>query len=107
MATSSPLSIITGETSLSKLLSTLTLTLHAPTYVFLNIPSSDFDDQSNEPGCLIPLGEVLFFFREPQEGVTVVVEIDVAERYPRISGSQDKYVILFQCFRYLKPALSS
>ena len=58
-----------GETSLSKLLSTLTTTLHPTTYVFATI---------SDPAKLPPLSEVQLFFREA-EGVTVITSREYAE----------------------------
>ncbi|KIW87752.1 uncharacterized protein Z519_11726 [Cladophialophora bantiana CBS 173.52] len=47
-----------GETSLSRLLSTLRATLHEETYVFASIP----DDDHHLP---VPIEEITLFFREP------------------------------------------
>lgn len=58
-----------GELSLSKLLSTLTHTVHPTTYVF-----ATFTDISNLP----PLPETQMIFKE-SEGITVIVSKDYAE----------------------------
>ncbi|KAH7237067.1 thiamine diphosphate-binding protein [Fusarium redolens] len=60
-----------GELSLSKLLSTLTHTLHPTTYVFATFP-----DTSNLP----PLSETQMMFKE-SEGITVIVSKDYAESH--------------------------
>nr|XP_031862749.1 uncharacterized protein CI109_001761 [Kwoniella shandongensis]KAA5529821.1 hypothetical protein CI109_001761 [Kwoniella shandongensis] len=67
-----------GEISLSKLLSTLTLTLHPTTYVFSTIPlSSPLLDT-------IPLSsaseEILLTFRE-KEGMTLILSLAKAEEF--------------------------
>jgi hypothetical protein len=66
MTTSAP---APGEKSLSTLLSTLTTTLHAPTYVFISIPSS----------CSLPSHDIQLLFRE-SEGVTIVTTKETALR---------------------------
>ncbi|KAI1034142.1 hypothetical protein LB503_012523 [Fusarium chuoi] len=58
-----------GELSLSKLLSTLTHTVHSTTYVF-----ATFTDTSNLP----PLPETQMIFKE-SEGITLIVSKDYAE----------------------------
>ncbi|KAI1022391.1 hypothetical protein LB505_007300 [Fusarium chuoi] len=58
-----------GELSLSKLLSTLTHTVHPTTYVF-----TTFTDTSSLP----PLPETKMIFKE-SEGITVIVSKDYAE----------------------------
>ncbi|KAJ4264436.1 hypothetical protein NW762_005636 [Fusarium torreyae] len=60
-----------GELSLSKLLSTLTTTLHPTIYVF-----ATFTDTSNLP----PLSETQMLFRE-SEGITVIVSKGYAESH--------------------------
>jgi hypothetical protein len=60
-----------GELSLSKLLSTLTTTLHPTTYVF-----ATFTDISKLP----PLSEVQMLFKE-SEGVTAIVSKEYAESH--------------------------
>ncbi|KPM40474.1 hypothetical protein AK830_g6073 [Neonectria ditissima] len=57
-----------GETSLSKLLSTLTTTLHPSTFVFITLP---------ETSTLPPLPDVQLFFREP-EGITLITTQEYA-----------------------------
>ncbi|WYZ43131.1 hypothetical protein EsH8_VI_000830 [Colletotrichum jinshuiense] len=58
-----------GETSLQKLLATLTTVLHPATYGFVTLP----------PGAeLPPLSETQLFFRE-SEGVTLVMTIEAAK----------------------------
>jgi hypothetical protein len=60
-----------GEVSLSKLLATLTATLHPPTYVFAVI-----QDESKLP----PFSKVDMFFREAKsEGITVITTQEYAE----------------------------
>ncbi|KAF5692766.1 COG3602 domain-containing protein [Fusarium denticulatum] len=58
-----------GELSLSKLLSTLTHTVHPTTYVFATLA-----DTSNLP----PLSETQMIFKE-SEGITVITSKDYAE----------------------------
>ncbi|OBS24589.1 hypothetical protein FPOA_05131 [Fusarium poae] len=60
-----------GELSLSKLLSTLTTTLHPTIYVF-----ATFTDLSNLP----PLSEIQMLFKE-SEGVTAIVSKEYAESH--------------------------
>lgn len=60
-----------GETSLSKLLSTLTFTLHGETFVFVTLPAS---------AELPPVSEVQMLFREP-EGITIIVGLDYAKAH--------------------------
>ncbi|EXJ78160.1 hypothetical protein A1O3_09321 [Capronia epimyces CBS 606.96] len=88
MSSPPPTSSTSGETSLSKLLSTLTVTLHPPTYVFLNIPVSDFEGTNAASRFPIPLAEIILFFREPGDGITVIVELAVIERYQRQDQAQ-------------------
>ncbi|GJN83113.1 ACT domain-containing protein [Purpureocillium lilacinum] len=57
-----------GETSLAKLLSTLTTTLHPTTYVFATI---------SDGAALPPLGEIQLLFRE-SEGITVITSKEYA-----------------------------
>lgn len=57
-----------GETSLSKLLSTLTTTLHPTTYVFTTI---------SNPSELPPMSEIQLLFRE-SEGITVITSMEYA-----------------------------
>lgn len=60
-----------GEVSLSKLLATLTATLHSPTYVFAVLK-----DESKLP----PFSEIEMFFREAKyEGITIITTQDYAE----------------------------
>ena len=60
-----------GEISLSKLLATLTATLHPPTYVFAVVK-----DESKLP----PFSEVEMLFREAKsEGITVITTQEYAE----------------------------
>ncbi|CAD0099019.1 unnamed protein product [Aureobasidium mustum] len=62
-----------GEQSLSKLLATLTATLHPSTYVF-----AVFTDESTLP----PFSEVEMLFREAKaEGVTVITTQEYAESH--------------------------
>lgn len=61
-----------GEVSLSKLLETLTATLHSPTYVFAVL----------EEEKLPPFSEVEMLFREAKaEGVTVITTQEYAESH--------------------------
>ena len=60
-----------GEKSLSTLLSTLTTTLHSPTYVFATLAPD---------AALPPLSETQLFFRE-SEGVTVIVTREYATQH--------------------------
>ncbi|KIW19673.1 hypothetical protein PV08_00247 [Exophiala spinifera] len=64
-----------GETSLQTLLSSLTLVLHEPTYVFLTIPHEQFRSP-----FMIPFADILLSFREA-EGVTLVVTQSLAEQH--------------------------
>jgi hypothetical protein len=64
-----------GELSLQKLLSTLTLTLHAPTYVFATVPPS----QLVHP-FPIPWNDIAMFIREA-EGATFVIPLTLAQKY--------------------------
>jgi hypothetical protein len=59
-----------GETSLSTLLSTLTTTLHDPTYVFITIPPA-----SSLPS--LPQNEIQLLFRE-SEGTTIITTLETA-----------------------------
>lgn len=59
-----------GETSLLKLLSTLTTTLHEPTYVFITIPPT-------QPLPPIPLPSIQLIFQET-EGTTVITTLELA-----------------------------
>ncbi|KAG9662729.1 hypothetical protein KCU98_g3752, partial [Aureobasidium melanogenum] len=62
-----------GELSLSKLLATLTATLHSPTYVFAVLA-----DESKLP----PFAEVEMLFREAKaEGITVITTQEYAESH--------------------------
>lgn len=62
-----------GEKSLATLLSTLTTTLHAPTYVFTTLlPSSSLPS--------IPPHDIQLLFREA-EGITIVTPRETAETY--------------------------
>lgn len=60
-----------GELSLSILLSTLTTTLHAPTYVFITFPPSS-------SALSIHPGDIQLLFKEA-EGVTIVTTLEVAQ----------------------------
>lgn len=61
-----PFRMSTGETSLSKLLQTLTVTLHPETYTFISLPAT-FTGQ-------IDLNtDVQMLFREPAEGSTTLI----------------------------------
>jgi hypothetical protein len=64
-----------GETSLTTLLSTLTLTLDPTTYVFVTIPTSEF-----VAPFPIPLDTAVLIFREA-EGVTVISPFEIAKQY--------------------------
>ncbi|KAM0442118.1 hypothetical protein ACHAQK_004440 [Fusarium lateritium] len=60
-----------GELSLSKLLSTLTTTLHSTTYVFATI---------TDPSQLPPQSETQMMFKE-SEGITLIISKDYAESH--------------------------
>ncbi|KAM0244499.1 hypothetical protein ACHAP5_006180 [Fusarium lateritium] len=60
-----------GELSLSKLLSTLTTTLHQVTYVFATI---------TDPSQLPPQSETQMMFKE-SEGITLIISKDYAESH--------------------------
>ncbi|KAL6246429.1 hypothetical protein RBB50_006665 [Rhinocladiella similis] len=64
-----------GETSLQTLLSSLTLVLHEPTYVFLTIPHEEF-----RAPFLFSLDDIHLLFREA-EGVTLVVAQALADKH--------------------------
>lgn len=79
MSSTSQTSGTSGQTSLQTLLSTLTLILHEPTYVFLTIPSSSPSQQppnnstpSSTLNLPVPLSDILLLFHEP-EGITLVI----------------------------------
>ena len=75
-----------GQTSLSTLLSTLTLTLHPETYIFLSLTTSQF-----VAPFPIPLADIALFFRE-SEGVTLVVPLPIAQKYGFDSDSDSDRV---------------
>lgn len=56
----------TGETSLSKLLQTLTVTLHPETYTFITLPTTFTGQVDFNP-------DVQMLFREPAEGSTTLI----------------------------------
>ncbi|KAK5045167.1 hypothetical protein LTR84_009500 [Exophiala bonariae] len=66
-----------GETSLTALISTLTLTLSPTTYVFLTIPTTQF-----KPPYPFPLESAIMTFREADsEGITIIAPLENARKY--------------------------
>ncbi|KAJ9628278.1 hypothetical protein H2204_009395 [Knufia peltigerae] len=69
------MSTTSGETSLGKLLSSLTLVLQEGTFVFLTIPHEQFTAP-----FLFPLDDIQLLFREV-EGVTLVIRKELADKH--------------------------
>lgn len=64
-----------GEQDLNTLLSTLSVKLHDPTYVFVTIPATN-----PAPAELLTSSSAVMVFREA-EGLTVITTVDVAESF--------------------------